>query len=54
MADRIALLNNGRNKQLGLLEEMYYLLASLHKTRFLGLTNLFPGIVINNDDMHIA
>ncbi len=54
LADRVALLNSGRIEQLGTPQEMYCQPASLFTARFLGLTNLFPGRVVEKDGTRIV
>lgn len=54
LADRVALLNSGRIEQLGTPQEMYCQPASLFTARFLGLTNLIPGRVIDRDGTRIV
>jgi ABC-type Fe3+/spermidine/putrescine transport system ATPase subunit len=54
LADRVVLLNAGRVEQIGTPQEMYCQPASLFTARFLGLTNLFPGQVIEEDGSRIV
>jgi ABC-type Fe3+/spermidine/putrescine transport system ATPase subunit len=54
LADRVALLNAGRIEQVGTPQEMYCQPASLFTARFLGLTNLVPGRVIDKNGRRIA
>lgn len=46
IADRMVLLNAGRVEQIGVQEEMYRHPANAFVARFLGLTNLLPGRVV--------
>jgi ABC-type Fe3+/spermidine/putrescine transport system ATPase subunit len=49
LADQVALLNAGRIEQIGTPQEMYCQPASLFTARFLGLTNLVPGRVVEEN-----
>jgi iron(III) transport system ATP-binding protein len=48
-ADRIAVMNDGKIEQIGTPEEVYYHPKTKFVARFLGRTNLFEGIVDNED-----
>ena len=50
MADRLAILDNGRIAQIGRPEEIYRRPASAHVATFIGETNLIPGIVLSRED----
>ena len=54
LADRVVLLNSGRIEQIGTPQEMYCQPASLFTARFLGLTNLIPGQVIESNGKRIV
>ena len=50
MADRLAVLDNGRIAQVGRPEEIYRRPISQHVATFIGETNLIPGIVLSRED----
>jgi ABC-type Fe3+/spermidine/putrescine transport system ATPase subunit len=45
LADRVVLMNAGKVEQIGTPQELYLQPASLFAARFLGLSNLLPGVV---------
>jgi ABC-type Fe3+/spermidine/putrescine transport system ATPase subunit len=54
LADRVVLLNSGRIEQIGSPQEMYCNPATLFAARFMGLTNLMPGRVIERNGHRIV
>ena len=51
MADRIAILSRGRLAQIGTPDAIYRNPRSTSVARFIGETNLIPGIVLDTDDL---
>jgi ABC-type Fe3+/spermidine/putrescine transport system ATPase subunit len=49
LSDRVALMNAGQIEQVGSPQELYLQPGSLFTARFLGLTNLVPGIIRSRD-----
>jgi ABC-type Fe3+/spermidine/putrescine transport system ATPase subunit len=54
IADRIVLMRQGNVEQIGTPEEIYQHPATIFAARFLGLTNLIPGVAIVDDDQFIV
>lgn len=54
LADRVVLMNAGRVEQLGTPQEIYRRPASTFVARFLGLSNLVPGQVIQKDGRRVV
>ena len=53
MADRIAVMNNGRIQQLGTPTELYETPATAFVASFLGVSNLIPGTVSGSDTVQL-
>ena len=54
MADRIAVMNNGRIEQLGSPGELYELPETAFVAGFLGISNLLHGTVVDSDAVRLA
>jgi ABC-type Fe3+/spermidine/putrescine transport system ATPase subunit len=54
LADKVVLLNAGQVEQTGAPQELYCQPASLFTARFLGLTNLLPARVIQQQERRIV
>jgi thiamine transport system ATP-binding protein len=54
LADRVVVMNAGKVEQVGAPVEIYRRPASLFVARFLGLSNLFPGKVINREGVRLV
>ncbi|MEM2924869.1 MAG: ABC transporter ATP-binding protein [Methanocellales archaeon] len=50
IADRIAIMNQGKILQIGKREEIFYSPSSEFVARFLGIKNVFEGVVISNSN----
>ncbi len=49
LAERIGVINNGRIEQVGTREEVFYMPATRNVARFVGVKNIFDGVITAKD-----